>query len=137
MPGGVSQYLANKLLDQVLGGAAYAPPATVYIGLWTAALADTSTGSTAGEVSGNGYARAGVTNDPTNWPAAVAASKSNGGEFDFPVASAAWGTLSYFAILDAPTNGNILYWAPLGTPVTINAGDRPQFNAGSLTVTRT
>ncbi len=111
--GSKSDYLENALLDHVLGGGDYTRPATVYVGLWTAALDDTSDGSTAGEVSGGSYARVAVTNNATNWPAAASGAKSNGTAITFPQATADWGTVTYFAILDAATAGNVLYWRVL------------------------
>jgi hypothetical protein len=133
--GSKSDYLENALLDHVLGGGDYTRPATVYIGLWTSALDDTSDGSTAGEVSGGSYARVAVTNNATNWPAAASGAKSNGTAITFPQASADWGTVTHFAILDAATLGNILYWGALTNSKTIQNGDTAEFAIGDLDIT--
>lgn len=139
MAGSASDYLENKILDHILGATAYTAPGTVYIGLWTAALSDSSTGATAGEVSGGGYARFAVTNNTTNWPNASGGSKSSGAAFDFGTASANLGTITHFAILDSGTAGagNILYWADLTASKTVNSGDSYKFNSGAITVTQT
>lgn len=133
--GSKSNYLELEVLDHVLGGGDYSRPATVYLGLWTAELTDASTGSTAGECSGGSYARVAVTNNGTNWPAASGGAKSNGAAITFPQATGSWGTATYFAILDADTAGNILYWGQLGTSKAITSGDTPSFAIGDLDIT--
>lgn len=134
MAGSKSDYMENKVLD-IVGGVTFTSPATVWIGLWTAALSDTSTGATAGEVSGGTYSRASVTNNATNWPAASGGSKSNGTDIVFPQATAGWGTITHAAILDASTNGNILYWWDLTASRVVNTNDIFKFLAGSITLT--
>lgn len=135
--GSFSDYLEKEILDHILGGGIYQRPATVWIGLWTSALSDSSTGSTAGEVSGGAYARVSRTNNSTNWPAAsgTTATKSNGTAITFPQATASWGTVTYFCIIDAPTAGNILGWGALTQSKAIGAGDTAAFAIGDLDVT--
>ena len=132
MAGSKSDYLENVLLDEVLGGADYTPPATVYLALFTAAPSDSGGGT---EVSGGGYTRVAVTNNSTNFPAASGGSKSNGVDMTFPQATADWGTVVAFAIFDASTAGNMLYWGDLTTSKTINDGDTAKFAAGDITIT--
>jgi len=88
MAGSKSNYLENKVLDHVLGGGDYTRPATVYVALYTVAPSDTGGGT---EVTGGSYARAAVTNNSTNWPAASGGEKSNGTEITFETATASWG----------------------------------------------
>ncbi|MCK4529374.1 hypothetical protein KAW18_18575 [candidate division WOR-3 bacterium] len=133
--GSFSNYLELEVLDHILGGGDYSRPATVYIGLWTAALSDTSTGSSANEVSGGSYARKSVTNNSTNWPAAAAGAKANGTAITFVTATGSWGTVTYFAVLDAATAGNILGWGALTQSKTIGSGDTASFAVGDLDVT--
>ena len=80
---GKSDYLENKVLDHVLGGGDYTRPATVYIGLYTATPSDSGGGT---EVAGNGYDRADVTNNATNFPASSGGAKSNGTAITFAAA---------------------------------------------------
>lgn len=133
--GSFSDYLENELLDHILGGGDYTRPATVYIGLWTAALSDSSTGSSANEVSGGSYARKSKANNSTNWPAAANGAKANGVDITFVTATASWGTVTHFAILDAQTAGNILGWGSLTNSKTIGDGDTASFAIGDLDVT--
>ena len=133
--GSFSDYLENEILDDIFGNAAYSVPATLYIGLWTSALSDSSTGSTAGEVSGGAYARVSMTNNSTNWPAASSGAKANGTAITFPQATGSWGTVTYFCILDASTAGNILGWGALTVSKAIANGDTASFAIGDLDVT--
>lgn len=132
MAGSKSNTLENALLDHVLGGGDYTRPATVYIALYTAAPTDAGGGT---EVTGGSYARASVTNNATNWPAASGGAKSNGTEITFPTASANWGTVVAFGIFDALTVGNLLFWADLATSKAINTGDTAKFAVGDIDIT--
>ena len=130
--GSKSDYLENKLLDHVLGGPDYTRPATVYIALYTVAPSDSGGGT---EVSGGSYARAAVTNNASNWPAASGGAKSNGTEISFAEATASWGTVVAFAILDALSGGNLLYWGNLAVSKSIDSGDTAKFAVGDIDVT--
>lgn len=132
MAGSKSDFLELELLDHVLGNAAYTAPETVYVALYTTAPTDVGGGV---EVSGGSYARVAVTNNLTNWPAAAAGAKANGTEITFPTATADWGTVVAFAILDAASAGNFLYWGDLTQSKTVNNGDTAKFAVGDLDVT--
>jgi len=132
MAGSKSNYLENAILDHVLGASVYSAPATVYVALYTTAPTDAGGGT---EVSGGSYARVAVTNNATNWPAASGGSKSNGTDIIFPTASGSWGTVAAFAILDASSGGNFMYWADLDTSKAIGSTDVAKFATSSLTIT--
>lgn len=138
MAGGKSDYLEKAILDHVIGGTTLAKPANVWIALSTAAYSDAATGASMSEVTGGAYARQQLTNNATNWPAATGtspATKSNGVVINFPTSTAAWGTVTSFYIVDASTNGNVLYGADLTTPKTVNTGDSVSFAIGGIVVT--
>lgn len=134
MAGSKSDYLENKALDTVLGGPQYTLPSTVYIALSTAAYSDAATGSSMTEVTGGAYSRVAVTNNTTNWPGASGGSKSNGTVFTFPTATADWGTIVSFYIVDASSSGNNLYGADLTTSRVIASGDTASFAVGAITI---
>jgi len=102
---------------------------TAYVSLHTADPGDAG----ASEISGSAYARQGpVTfanagNNPT-----VA---SNSAIVTFPVATGAWGTVSYFGVWDAATAGNFRGSGAVTTPKAVNSGDTARFAAGALTIT--
>lgn len=132
MAGSKSDFLENKVLDHLLGATTYTPPATLYMGLFTANPSDSGGGT---EVTGGSYARVSVTNNTTNWPAASGGSKSNGTAITFPTATANWGTVTAFGIFDASTAGNLLFWGTLTTSKAVDNGDTASFASGALTVT--
>ena len=124
-----SDYLENKILDHILGGGTYTRPATVYAALFSTSIGDDGSGD---ELVGNDYARVAITNNPTNFPAAVNGVKSNGQEIEFLEPSASWGAVRAVGIFDAISGGNLLFSANLSQQVTIAAGDTPSWPAGSL-----
>lgn len=136
----MTDYLENKIIDWLLRGQAFTPPATVYVGLLTAAPSDSAAGT---EVSGGSYARVAVTSNATNWNSTDgdndAASSGTDGTTEndtavtFPAPTASWGVVTHFGIYDASSGGNLLIYAALGTSKTINNGDAaPSFAVGSL-----
>jgi hypothetical protein len=122
-----TDYLENKLLGHVFGGTPYTKPTTLYVALFSTPTDDTGAG---GEVaSGNGYARVPVTFSVTGSIA------SNSAEVDFPVATGpGWGTVTYGAIFDAATGGNMLAQGALAYPKEIAAGDVYYLPIGNLTI---
>lgn len=132
MAGSKSDFLENELLDHVLGNAAYSAPATVYIALYTVAPTDAGGGT---ECTGGSYARKAVTNNDTNWPAASSGAKANGTTITFATATANWGTVVAFSIMDAASAGNLLYWATLTANKDVDNGDTAEFAVGELDVT--
>lgn len=140
MAGSKSDYLEAAILNYLLGGVALTSPGTLYVALSTAAYSDAATGSSMTEVSASstGYARVAVTNNATNWPAATGSSpatKQNGTAITFPTATASWGTITSFYIVDAASGGNVLYGGDLTATKSIAAGDTATFAAASITVT--
>lgn len=130
--GSKADYLENKLLDGVLGGPSFSLPATVYVALYTVTPADAGGGT---EVTGGSYARVTVTNNATNWPAAASGAKSNGAAITFVTATADWGTVVAWGILDAVTAGNLLYWGALTVSKAIQNGDTGSFAVGDIDLT--
>lgn len=104
-------------------------PITPYIALFTTAPTDSSNGT---EVSGGSYARH---NSSGKWAAPSVGSVSTNAACTFPTASASWGTVVAFAIMDASSGGNMLMWGALGTSKAVNNGDTASFASGALTLT--
>jgi len=129
MAGSKSDFLENELLDHVYGNAAYSPPATVYVALFTVAPSDAGGGT---ECTGGSYERKAVTNNATNWPAAVGGVKSNGVAITFVTPTGSWGTVVAFGTLDALAAGNLLNWGDLTTPQAIGTGNTVRFDVGAL-----
>lgn len=132
---GKSNYLEGQLLNLIFRTQTAWKPTSVYVALLTAAPTDAGGGT---EVTGGNYARVQVTQADANWtaPAGTPRSINNVNAITFPAPNANWGVVTHFAIYDASTSGNLLYWAPLTTQKTINNGDSaPSFTASSLVIT--
>lgn len=132
MAGSKSNYLENALLDHVYGGPDFARPATVYVGLFTAALGEAGGGT---EVTGGSYARQPLTNNNTNFPASVGGLKVNGTTITFPTATAEWGLIVSAGLFDQLTGGNLLHYGDLAVNKTIGDGDTAKFNPGDISIT--
>lgn len=128
--GSFSDYLENKILDHVVGKTAYAMP-TVYVAASTADPLDAASGIA--EPVGGSYAR--VATSGATWAAAAAGATSNAAAITFPTATGAWGTITHFALFDAPTGGNMLGHGILAVARAITTGDTLQFPIGDLDVT--
>lgn len=138
----MTDYLENKLIDQIFRAQVFAFPATLYIGLLTAAPSD-ATGGT--EATGGSYARVAVVGSLANWAGTQAAGStvassgtggttSNNGAISFPTPSANWGTITHFGIYDAASAGNLLFWGALSSSKAVFTGDAVSIQIGQLQV---
>jgi len=132
-----TNYAARAVLNSVFGktsnfGALASAP-TIYVALYTAAPGEDGTGGT--EVSGGAYARQETA--ASDWNAATDADPSvvtNANAIEFPEATADWGTVTHFALVDASSSGNILAVAALTTSRTVNSGDTASFASDALSI---
>lgn len=119
-----SYYLDNLYLDAALRGIPFTPPSQIYVALYTVTPTPIASGV---EVSGGGYVRQAVTfSEPENGQLRSVA------DVVFPVASALWGDIVGFALVDAVSGGNVLYYAGLGSPRQIDVSDQVTFPSGAL-----
>lgn len=139
----ISDFLENKLIDQLFRGQTAASTGTLYVALLTAAPSDSGGGT---EVGGGSYARVAVSSSLANWAGSqgagtTTASSGTGGQtsnnaaINFPTPSANWGAVTHFGIYDAASGGNLLFWGALTISKTINQADSVTFPAGSLAIT--
>lgn len=124
----MSNYLRNKLLDHANGKTAFTMPTTVYLAALTSASSVSGPGTEVSTAS-TGYARQAIT---ATLSAASSGSSSNSGTVTFGPASSAWGTITDFAVFDAATAGNMLWFGTLGASKTIASADQLQFAAGQF-----
>ena len=157
-----SDYLEKKLLDHVFlfkdgavtvnTGVGYAPPATVYVALFSntgggaAAALEAGTNSTSGtgnwgyyESNNGSYARQSVVFD--DLASGTPTAKASTTTVSFPVATANYdsaGTqgpiVTHLAICDAATANNVLFFGALTTSKTVSSGDQFTISAGNLSV---
>jgi hypothetical protein len=124
-----ADYLEDEILDHILNDGAYTAP-TIFVGVSTVNPGDDASGLA--EPSGNGYAR--VETAAADWNAASGGSKTNANAITFPTASGSWGTLTYVALFDAASSGNLLASGALTASKAIASGQALRFPASSLTV---
>lgn len=118
---GFSTYLDNKILGHVFNGTDYATPAK-YWALFTSAKGLTDNSPVRDEVTGDGYARVKAENSAFTTPSASVV--KNAINIEFPVAISNWGRVTHVAIMDAPTDGNVLAWGVIRNPNTLD--ERPR-----------
>jgi hypothetical protein len=131
MAGSKTDAFETRLLNHIFkGGAtpAFTALSTVYVALMTTVPSDSSAGV---EVTGSSYARASVAaaswTTPTN-------QVQNSVEVVFPAVTGSAYTVVGWAIFDATTSGNMLYWGDT-TSTTMNVGDVPRFAPNAITIT--
>lgn len=132
----MSDIFEKKVLDHIFRNASLGLDATnVWVGLFTVGPTDSTAGT---EVTGGSYARVAVIRTGAGWNAATGALAltDNTGAVTFPAATASWGTVTHFAIHDAATVGNILYWADVAIAKLISSGDTAVFAAGAIDITQ-
>lgn len=132
-----SNYLENQLINCVMRGIAYVPPAATFIALHTANPGDTG----ANEVTTSTYpayvrqdsARGGTQADA--WTAPNDGVVKNTQQLIYAMYDgAAPLTVTHWSIWDAQTGGNMLVYAPLSSARTINPGDVFVVDSQKLTV---
>jgi hypothetical protein len=131
MAGSKTDAFEARVLDHMFkGGATPALTAlsTVYVALYTAVPTDATAGT---EVSGSSYDRQAVAS--AAWTRTVS-SMANNAEIAFPAVTGSAYTVVGWAILDAVSAGNQLYWGDC-TSTTMNVGDIPRFAPSALTIT--
>jgi hypothetical protein len=131
---GLANYAANGFLDRMFRNQAFTVSAN-YVGLWTATLADASTGATAGEVSGGSYARVQVNADggaAPSWSTASGGAVTNDEDITFPTATGSWGTITTAALLDASSTGNLLVYDNGVTDQAVTTDDVVELAAGDF-----
>lgn len=122
-----SYYLDNNIANLVLRNTAFTPPVQTYLALFTAAPTPAGGGT---EVSGGSYSR-----QPVTWTAPVNGQCANSIDVIFAIATASWGTVTHFALFDAASGGNMLYFNNMSAAMLIDINGQPKFYTGQLIIT--
>ena len=128
-----SDYLENAVLDHIFGDGTLTITAPVYLALCTAAVDDTDTGSTITEANYTGYARKSIA--ASDMDAAASGAKTNGAAITFAACTAGTSTITYWAICDAATLGNMLCWGTCTSTVISTTQTPATIAIGGLDVT--
>lgn len=118
------------------------PLEDTYLALLTADPTDT--GSTVSEIGSGWYARqqvypdtATATNTPYWVNATAGVGIENNSAVTFPTSTAGTHTVTYMALMDAATGGNMLLKTAVNTSKQVKNGDTAKFNAGDVSFTFT
>jgi hypothetical protein len=146
----ISDYLESGILNYILRGVSFAPPAKVAVALTRGIPTQSQTGSTIQEVlpTGQGGISSGYTrvlistsaNASSKWTYTPANHGNENGvvvntdNVVFPTALTDWGPVSGIVLLDSEIrgSGNVLMYATLEQQRTVYTGDSVKFNANEL-----
>ncbi len=128
-----SDYLENTLVNATLRGGTYTGGG-VFVALFKSDPTDAGTGA---ELTDSGYVRqrAHTTVASDGFTVPANGSTSNSRNLIFPAIVQAQVAITHWGIFDAQTNGNLLYYAPMLNPKTLDPTDVLSFPIGSLIVT--
>lgn len=118
MAGQATTFGENLALDTLLNG--------VYLALFTVTPTDAGGGT---EVAGNGYARQACAFD-----AAAAGTAANTAEELFTAVGGDWGTITHWALFDAVSGGNMIFYGSWDVAKLIENGDTFRVAAGALDI---
>lgn len=123
----LSDYAENLLANFLCNAQTATRPSARYLALFSAAPSDAGGGT---EVTGSGYARQAIT-----FGAASGGQVANTSTHTFTASGGNWGTITHFAVFDALTTGNMLFYGAATTPRTINDGESLTVAADAVTLT--
>lgn len=124
-----SDYLERKILDHVLGVAAYTMPTSVYLALYTSNPNEDSSGA---EVTGGSYTRQLVTFNAASTDVSNVSTSTSSNQVVF--GSMPTAVVTHAAICDAANGGNVLYYMTLAASKSLTAGDDLTIDAGDISV---
>ncbi len=134
---GMTNYGANGILDRIFRNQALTVTNN-YAALWTTTLVDASTGSSGTEASGGSYARKQINASggaSPAWNAAASGALTNANAVTFVTATGSWGTITYMAIVDASTTGNMLWYGSV-TSQAVASGDTVSFASSAISISQ-
>ena len=133
----INTYTENALLNHLFRGQAYTTLGTLYLGVGKSAPNEAGTGFT--EPTAPSYARYEITSNTTNWTEPISGSLSNSTAFRFTEAEESWTTaaapLTHWALFDAPTGGNMLFFGSLLKAQEVPAGGILEIPQNALVTT--
>ena len=128
-----TNYLENAVLDHLVGNSVLTG-GVIYIALATA-VTDAELGTfTEVSESGTGYVRQQAA--AGDWATSSGGTVTTSGNIQFPVATAAYGTVTHVVLTDSATygGGNVWLIQALTTPKTVDADDQFVINNSNLSI---
>jgi hypothetical protein len=132
----ISNFLAQKENDHLVGNATFTPASTLYMALCTAEPTASSTGSTITETGYTSYVRVSVTSSDFN--SASGLNMTNSQAITWPTnTGTSVNNISYWALCSASSGGDLYQWGDIGgAPITVDNGQDVNIPIGSLTLSR-
>ena len=128
----LTDYLEENLINHLYRTGAYSPPANLYFAFFST-VTDGETSSVTEFAFLNGYARASVVRNGTNFTRTNQQIK-NATAIAFPTPTGAQGTATHWGCFDAATAGNLLFYGALDSPKVIDAASpAPEWGIGDFT----
>lgn len=120
MASGKSVYLRDRLMNFIFnGGAAFVPPASIWIRLYTTALTPAGVGT---EVAAASYNAIQVPLNTTNFPTTTDGSIENAEQIPVGTAAEDWGSVKAWGVWTTQTGGQLLWWGDINPAAVIVSG---------------
>lgn len=137
MPGNLSDYAENKILDLLVRGVAFSALPAVFVSLHTASPTDANIAGTEVTLAAwPSYVRLNAANAGlvgTGFTVAAAGALSNAQLLTWPANNGAGSVVvSHVGIYDAAVAGNLLWWMPATAIRTLQTGDILSIAVGTL-----
>lgn len=139
----ISTYQSNRILNYEFGLISYTPASIYYLGYctsaailpsWTGTLLMSYEPRPTGLDPETNYNRIAIPNNKSYWSVSTGNAIENLNYIISPKAFVDWDTIYAMFIADAYTNGNMLYYHVLNTPITVLAGEHLLFYPGGANV---
>ena len=130
--GAFSDFLERALLHHVFAATPYTSPTGLWVALYKTIATDAAPGEEPSAAAG--YARQPVVFVDAPDPVDGSSAMWNSVLLQFPVATAAWGTLVWAGVHDAATGGNMLAHGQLAAVKVVEYGDAVRFPANEFLI---
>jgi hypothetical protein len=134
-----SNFLEGKIVDHVLRGTTYTSPGVVYLALFTADPTEAGNGPECNTSTNYpGYVRVSCGATPSSAWSEIDANgmTQNQNVITFPaVGGASPVTVTHWALFDALSSGNMLYYGAMAAPKQLDPADVASFPANTLKIT--
>lgn len=118
---GVTVWGANQIVDYITGNSSI--PATMYLALVSGQPSETDNGSSLNEPIDVAYARVAVATGAA-WSAGAVGTSVFLTEIEFGPSTASWGNITHWALTNAATAGEILFYGAWDQPVLVSTGQK-------------
>jgi len=138
MADNLASVFEGQILDNIINSsnsAGYTKPASLWVGLCTAA----PVGTNCAEVTGDSYTRVPMTMGIATTGQSVASATGPSAAVTFPMCTTSWGTINGYAVFKASTGSTAasqyLWYGAVSPTVAVTANDTVSFAIAAMTLT--